>query len=63
MVIFLDLNAPVESVNMPPWDTPYLDNVALIVSPRQPTPGHHNPAPAEPLDDDNLITWEDAEWR
>jgi hypothetical protein len=68
VVILLDLNTPIESVDAAPWDDALIDTVMLVTSQRRAAPGAHNPAPvdtgaADPLDDDALITWEDAEWQ
>lgn len=68
MVILLDLNTPMESVDTALSDDALIDTLMLIASQRRAAPGVHNPAPvdtgaADPLDDDALITWEDAEWQ
>lgn len=63
MVILLDLGAPVESANLPPRDDRHLETVTLIVAPRESPPAGRTALPNEPLNDDGLITWEDAEWQ
>ena len=68
MVILLDLNTPMESVDAALSDDALIDTVMLVASQRRAAHGPQNRAPvdtgaADPLDDDALITWEDAEWQ
>lgn len=62
MIRIDDLNAlvPTRSATSEP-DTP-LDTSQLVATQRRSTPDGHE-APADPLDDDALLTWEDAEWQ
>lgn len=63
MVILLDLNLPADSVSDQMWDDTTLDTVMVIASPRPPAHGTHESALTASLDDDALVTWEDAEWQ
>jgi hypothetical protein len=66
VVTLLDLNTPMESVDAELSDDALIDTLMLVASQRRAAPGADNRAPvdtgaADPLDDDALITWEDAD--
>ena len=68
MVILIDLNSPVESVDAALWEDAPLDTVMLIAASRGASAIRNELASSaatadDPPDDDAYITWEDAEWQ